>query len=288
MKRLLVILFGILLPGCPAEKDPAPERPPGVKLIPYSGPGEMVESGIRPKPGPQNYILLEWEAVQGALPLDRYEIYRGVSLDSVFRLVKSVPADDLPIAEDDSVVVDQTYYYYVRAVDDRGVGSQVDNYFETQDSIAQYIRSFTLGPKVTFLVSPTSTDTVVTTKPLFVWCNQTGNPIQYVLRIGNGPSSDVSTIWIATVPPTFFDLDCSGFENRELLTFHDSTYTVPAQPVPDSLLATAPVVTIDKSANVWKSARLTKSAFLWRVDAVFGDNHVSHSMWVPFLVNRDF
>lgn len=226
--------------------------------------------------------------MQGALPLDRYEIYRAVSLDSVFRLVKSVPADDLPIAEDDSVVVDQTYYYYVRAVDDRGVGSNVDHYFEVQDSMDLYVRSFTLGPKVTFLFSPTSLDTVVTTKPLFVWCNQTRTPIRYILRIGNGPISDPATIWVAEVTPMFFDRDCSGFQNRELLTFHDSTYTVPSPPVPDSLLATTPVVTIDKSANVWKSARLTKSAFLWRVDAVFGDNHVSHSLWVPFLVNRDF
>lgn len=274
----------ILLTGCPEQKDPDPERPPGVRIIPYSGALQLTEQGIRAKAGPTHTILIEWEALPSNIVLDRYDIYRSAEPDQNFRRVLSAGGSGLPIAEDDSVKVDTTYYYYVVAVNSLQVESDVQNYFESPDSMAVYVQSFTLGPKVTTFFHPTAFDTVVTTKPTFRWCPG-GFPLNYVVRIGIGSITSPITVWTASAPISIFELDCNNEQLREFLTYHDSTYV--AQ-VGDSLMAGAPEVTIPRNVNILKSPRLSKTTFFWRVDAIYGIRHASASRWEPFLVNRDY
>ncbi len=284
--RLIIGISFILLTGCPEQKDPPPERPPGVRIIPYSGGLQLTEQGIRAKAGPTNTIVIEWEALPSNIVLDRYDVYRSVEPDQNFRRVLSAGGSGLPIAEDDSVKVDTTYYYYVLAVNSLQVESDVQQYFESPDSIAVYVQSFTLGSKVTSLLHPTSIDTVVTTKPTFLWCPG-GFPLNYVVRIGIGSITSPITVWTASAPLSIFELDCNNEQLREFLTYHDSSYAAQFQQG-DSLFAGANVVTILRDQNVLKSPRLSKTTYFWRVDAIYGARHASASRWEPFLVNRDY
>jgi len=286
MKYLSLLAIMFALTGCPETTDPPPERPPGVEIIPSNGGTALTEQGLRAKPGIKNSIIIEWVPVSASVLLDRYDIYRSISPDSTFRRVLSVGGSGLPVAQDDTVGVDTTYYYYVVAVNSRQVESDVSAYFETPDSIAKYVQSFTLGAKPASLLHPTPSDTVVTTKPMFEWCPG-AIPLQYVLRLGVGSITSPATIWISETPSVVFNIDCNDENEREFLTYHDSTYFASHAPG-DSLYARANEVIISRSSNILKSARLSKTTYYWRVDAIYGTHHASASGWVPFLVNRDY
>ncbi len=287
MKSLsFLLLLTLMLTGCPETTDPPPERPPGVQIIPFSGTADLVEKGMRPKAGLKNSILIEWEPVSANILLDRYDIYRAVSIDSTFRRVLSVNAAAPAVAQDDAVGIDTTYYYYVVAINSRQVQTDVDAYFESGDSIAKYIQSFTLGAKPASLLHPVAGDTVVTTKPTFEWCPG-AVPLTFQVRLGVGNITAPATVWIAEAPSVVFTIDCNDENEREYLTYHDSTYFASHTPG-DSLYARANEILIERSLNLLKSARLSKTTYYWRIDAIYGSNHASASSWVPFFVNRDY
>ncbi|MBX7150762.1 hypothetical protein K1X84_03935 [bacterium] len=288
LKILIPACLFLIFVACPTV-DPPEVLPPGVKIIPFSSQTSATERGIRPKEGTQNILIIEWDDVETQSILDRYDVYRSRGIDSTFILWGSVLADDPTLFEDTRVNLDTAYYYFVVAVDSKENMSDTSKYFENNDSIAAYIQSFRLGPKVALLAFPTISDDTVSTKPRFSWClgQETQVPIKYVVRLALPPFENPIPIWIAELPYLGFGGgNCADPASQEYATFHNASY--PASEVIDSLRARSNVTISYIDNTRLPGPRLSKTNYLWRVDCVFGTRYESRSGWMPFGVNVDY
>lgn len=288
LKILIPASLFLIFIACPTV-DPPAVPPPGVKIIQPSSQSVAVERGIRPKEGSQNIIVMEWDAVETQSILDRYDVYRSRSLDSAFILWGSVLADDPTLFEDTRVNLDTTYYYFVVAVDSKENTSDTSKYFENNDSIAAYIQSFRLGPKVALLAFPTINNDTVSTKPRFSWClgQEAKVPIKYVVHLALPPFENPIPIWVAELPYLGFGGgNCADPASQEYATYHNASY--PASETIDSLRARTNVTVSYIDTVRLKTTRLPKTNYLWRVDCVYGTRFESRSGWMPFGVNVDY
>lgn len=287
LKILIPACLFLIFIACPTV-DPPEVPPPGVKIIPFSSQTAALDRGIRPKEGTQNVIVMEWDEVETQSVLDRYDVYRSRSLDSVFTFWGSVLVDDPTMFEDTRVNLDTTYYYFVVAVDSKENMSDTSKYFENSDSIAAYVQSFRLGPKVKSLAFPTINDDTVSTKPRFSWCHGSSPaPIKYIVHVGIPPLENPIILWSVELEYRAYNANCEEPEAEEYATFNNASYPAEISPT-DSLRSKANVTLLYIDNVRLPGPRLSKTNYLWRVDCVYGTRFESRGGWMPFLVNADY
>ncbi len=283
---LLILAAMAAIASCPETVDPPEKRPPGVRIIPYDGDTSSVESGIRAEAGPVNAIRLEWNPVEDVnFQIDEYRIFRKDQYDSVFRYVANVPPDQNVFLDQFGssalIGVDTVHAYMVTAVDSRNRMSDTSHYFDP-DSQSTYVVNFRLGYKIRYLLDPNYVDTVVTTKPTFVWCLGRNFPLpgRYILKVAD---PNLKIVYVAQVPARNYEAgDCDLPQNPDHLTFHPETYA------PNDTLRALDAVTVHYTDPVYvNGTRLKKGNYFWRVDGYYGPNYESKSNWMAITINRD-
>jgi hypothetical protein len=278
-------LFYLLFSGivfffnaCPGTVDPDFDPPGPVRIIPYGGESIPVEKGLRSSVG-NDGVIIEWEKpVNPETPIREYRIFRSLGLDSPFTQIETVFDNENAAYQDNSIVLDTMYFYYIQAVDSRGKSGSFQ-----ADSIQKYAASI-MVKRAANTQRPFSTDTV-TTKPYLSWCYPiTDIPAQYIIKIAKSIQPE-QIIWIAKVSARIFTASCDESSEKETITFNPSSYTVPN----DSLTASSSV-TVTYADPVWiQGSRLPKGNYFWRIESRWGNSaYHSRSNWGSFSITKDF